>query len=297
MFFQNKIFPLFRLSGLFFLLAILMISCKGSSSDDPKTNSAYITKVFDYVYGPGQHALIAKPTDISNFIGDPSNKTNWLYLGGFGGYVVAGFDHDVVNGDSYDFEVYGLQGTSPEPGIVYVMPDTNGDGIPNDTWYELKGNQFSNTHWNYRVCYYKAKSDSANITWKDSEGKRGELISGFGSNYSAGWWWPSTKGDSITFAGSRLPDSYDNLSTVDTQYWVVPHDRFTWGYAKNMFGLDYDSIAGANKFDISNAVDSLGNAVVLKSIRFIKIQTAVLQQAGWLNEVSTEVRGARDLRK
>jgi hypothetical protein len=297
MFFQNKIFPFFRLSGLFFLLAILMISCKGSSSDDPKTNSAYITKVFDYVYGPGQHALIAKPTDISNFTGEPSNDKSWLYLGGFGGYVVAGFDHDVVNGDSYDFEVYGLQGASPEPGIVYVMPDTNGDGLPNDTWYELKGNQFPNTHRNYWVRYYKAKADSANITWKDSEGTRGELISGYGSNYSSGWWWPATKGDSITFTGSRLPDSYDNMSTADKQYWVVPHDRFTWGYAKNMYGTDYDSIAGANKFDISNAVDSLGNAVVLKSIRFIKIQTAVLQQAGWLNEVSTEVRGARDLRK
>jgi hypothetical protein len=64
-----------------------------------------------------------------------------------------------------------------------------------------------------------------------------------------------------------------------------------------MDGTDYDATVGANKFDISNAVDSLGNAVTLKSIRFIKIQTAVFQQAGWLNEVSTEVRGARDLRK
>jgi len=37
--------------------------------------------------------------------------------------------------------------------------------------------------------------------------------------------------------------------------------------------------------------------VNLPHIRFIKIQTAVFQQAGWLNEVSTEVRGAKDLRK
>ena len=41
----------------------------------------------------------------------------------------------------------------------------------------------------------------------------------------------------------------------------------------------------------------MGNAIKLPSIRFIKIQTAVFQQAGWLNEVSTEVRGAKDLRK
>ena len=250
-----------------------------------------------YVYAPGQHALLAKPTDITNFIGEPTNDKSWLYLGGFGGYVVAGFDHEVLNGEGFDFEVYALQGASPEPGIVYVMSDTNGDGLPNDTWYELKGNQFANSQRNYWVRYYKALRDSANITWKDSKGVSGELISGFGSNYSSKWWWPATTADSITFSGTRLPDSYDNLSSADTQYWVVPQDRFTWGYVKNLDGTDYDSTVGANKFDISNAVDASGNTVNLTSIRFIKIQTAVLQQAGWLNEVSTEVRGAKDLRK
>jgi len=123
------------------------------------------------------------------------------------------------------------------------------------------------------------------------------LISHFNGDYSAGWWWPATSTDSITFHGSRLPDAYDNNSNATTEYWVVPQSRFTWGYAKNLYGTDYDSTVGANKFDIANAVDSLGNAVTLPNIRFIKVQTAVLQQAGWLNEVSTEIRGAKDLRK
>src|ERR1035437_4072733 len=129
---------------LLVLLSVLLISCNGNNSD-PKTSSAYITKVYDYVYGPGQHAKIAKMTDISNFIGEPTNDKGWLYLGGFGGYVVAGFDHNVANGDGFDFEVYALKGASPEPGVVYVMSDTNGDGLPNETWYELKGNQFDNS--------------------------------------------------------------------------------------------------------------------------------------------------------
>jgi hypothetical protein len=50
-----------------------------------------------------------------------------------------------------------------------------------------------------------------------------------------------------------------------------------------------------NLFDISNAVDASGNAVNLAGIRFIKIQSAVFQVAGWLNEISTEVSGAADL--
>jgi len=278
--------------SIFFLL-ILSVSCR---NDVPSKSSAYITNVFDYVYGPGQHAQIAKKSDISNFIGEPTDNKNFLYLGGFGGYVVAGFDHNVVNTEGFDFEVIALKGASPEPGIVYVMSDTNGDGLPNETWYELKGNQFANSKRNYWVRYYKAVSDSTNIKWKDSEGNKGELKSGFGSNYTSTWWWPATSADSITLQGTRLPNSFDDRSSNGTQYWIVPPERFTWGYAKNLYGTDYDSDLGANKFDISNAVDSTGNNVNLPNIRFIKIQTAVFQQAGWLNEVSTEIRGAKDLR-
>jgi len=43
-------------------------------------------------------------------------------------------------------------------------------------------------------------------------------------------------------------------------------------------------------------VDAAGNAVNLTDIRFIKIQTAVFQQAGWTNEVSAEIKGAKELR-
>ena len=264
---------------------------------EPTKSSAYITLVFDYVYAPGQHALHAKKSDVSNFIGEPANDKSWLYLGGFGGYVVAGFDHKVENDDGFDFEVFALKSASPEPGVVYVMSDTNNNGLPDETWYELKGNQFSISKRHYWVRYYKAKSDTTNIKWKDSEGTIGDLKSGYGSKFSAAWWWPATTTDSITFYGTRLPDSYMNTSTTSSQNWIVPQSLFTWGYAKNVYGNDYDSDLGANKFDISNAVDSLGNPVILPYISFIKIQTAVFQQAGWLNEVSTEVMGAKDLRK
>ena len=277
------------------LILPLFACCKG---DEPQnTSSAYSSGVVEYVYGPGQHAQLAKRTDVSNFIGEPANDKGWLYLGGFGGYVIAGFDHDVINGTGEDFEVFTLKGASPEPAVVYVMSDTNGDEKPNETWYELKGNQFGNSKRNYWITYYKALSDTANITWLDSKGSRGELISVFGASYSARWWWPATASDSITLNGTRLPDSYINDSKTEVPHWIVPRDLFTWGYAENMYGTDYETSAGANKLDISNAVDSLGAAVNLPHIRFIKVQTGVLQQAGQTNEVSSEVRGAKDLRK
>ena len=295
MHFQLKIFIYIQLFGLFILLSLLLVSCKETTSDDPNMTSAYISEVFEYIYAPGQHAKLAKATDAANFVGEPNDAKGWLYLGGFGGYVIAGFNHNVTNGDGVDFEVYALSGASPEPAVVYVMSDTNGDGKPNDTWYELKGNQFENSKRNYWVRYYKATSDSSNIHWKDSDNKRGELIAYMKA--TAYWWWSSTATDSITLSGTRLPDAYDNLSTTDIPYWTVPTNRFILGYAENRDGTDFDSSIGANQLDISNAVDELGNAVNLSNIRFIKVQTAVFQQAGWLNEVSSEIRGAKDLRR
>ena len=297
---QMNRFPIFPFNLFLVLLFVpIFYSCKGS--DEPlatDNNSAYISQVFEYVYGPGQHAQLAVPTDTTFFIGKPSDNEGWLFLGGFGGYVVAGFNHNVVNGNGDDFEVFALRGSSPEPAVVYVMSDDNGDGKPNETWYELKGNQDSASIRNYWVRYYKAANDSANTTWKDSKGNRGELISGFGAKYSNGWWWPYyNASDSITLFGTRLPDSYENQSSNGAQYWVVPKDKFTWGYAENMYGTDFDTSVGANKLDISNAIDADGRSVNLVSIRFIKIQTGVFQQAGWTNEVSSEVKGAKDLRR
>lgn len=61
----------------------------------------------------------------------------------FRGYIIVGFDHSIPNsGNQYDFCVQGnaFDGSS-EPGIVWVMQDINGNGLPDDEWYELKGSE------------------------------------------------------------------------------------------------------------------------------------------------------------
>ena len=282
-----------------------LVSCE-KNPDNPIDNptdeptetaqSEYITQIFDYVYAPGQHADLVSLTDTAYFTGNPAEHDKWLYLGGFGGYVIAGFDHNIKNHEGADFEVFALPSVSPEPAIVYVMADDNKDGLPNDTWYELKGNQTDNSKRNYWLRYYRPKNSDENIRWRDSEGAFGELISGYNTTTTFGWWHSSQTADSITFFGTRLPDAYENEGTDDSQYWVVPKDKFTWGYAKNNYGTDYNKEFSSNSFDISNAIDNTGKSVELTEIRFIKIQTAVFQQAGWLNEVSTEVRGAKEIK-
>ena len=92
--------------------------------------SPYIAKVFDYQYGPGQNAtLIPSDWKGDDFIGEPwTGKKTYTSLGGWGGYIIAGFDHPVKNVTGDDFAVFTQPGPGSEPGVVYVMNDANGDG-------------------------------------------------------------------------------------------------------------------------------------------------------------------------
>jgi len=260
--------------------------------------SPYISKVFDYKYGPGQHAsLIPSDWKANDFMGQPwtANKT-YTSLGGWGGYVIAGFDHTILNGSGPDLAVFTQPGPSSEPAVVYVMNDTNNNGLPDDgEWAEIKGSEYNHpeTIHGYQVTYFKPTANG-NVTWKDNKGKTGTLIPVFGSS---SWWWGGYGNQTeVVFDGVRLPDAYENISThADTENWVVRSALFSFGYAECYNNLDYNTSLKANLFDISNAVDNAGNKVTLTGIRFIKVQSSVFQVAGWLNEVSTEVSGAADL--
>ncbi len=289
-----------NLLDLTILLVLFLFgnSCTNKSQMDLGEGSAYVNKVFDYKYAPGQHAsLIPKDWKGNDFVGKPwiNNKT-FTSLGGWGGYIVAGFDHTINNLPGKDFVVYTQPGPASEPAVVYVMPDTNNDGLPNDgDWIELKGSEFDHTETirNYQVTYHK-QVGNGNVTWKDNQGNQGELIPVFDSS---SWWWQGYgEQTEITFSGVRLPNAYKNSSTQsDIENWVVRPGLFTWGYAECYGNQDFNTYLKANLFDISNAVDAEGNPVKLTGIRFIKVQSGIFQVAGWLNEISTEVSGAADL--
>lgn len=251
----------------------------------------FLVKVFEYVYAPGQHAQIALMSDTAKITGDPEDNS-FIYLGGYGGYLTASFRTDVKNDLGDDFAVWALKSASAEPAIVWVMEDANGDNLPNETWYELKGSEYENSTREYSVSY--EKTDSC-VNWSDNLGGSGVLIPGYGALNSSIWWWPATTTSKITLSGSLLPNVMMDTDTTESQHWEPVEIGFNWGYAENLLGEDYNKDQGYNSFDISNAVDSDGKAVQLSQIRFIKIQSAVFQIAGWLNEISPEIKGASEL--
>ena len=279
--------------SIFIALLFLFLSCKEKETSEDNKPHAYVTQVFDYRYGPGQHAHLAKKPDWIN--GEFSSAD--ILLGGWGGYIVLGFDHNVYNTQGKNLVVYCGGSVAPEPGIIYLMDDVNGNGLPDDEWFEIKGSEINHPQCvrDYELTYYKPENAGDNVTWKDKFGNTGELPA------SNEWWWKK-EADSVKFTGTRLPNAYYNSAQEGKpEYWLVYPDLFKYGYAENGKGDvrkaadDYSENLKGNLIDISDAIDKEGNPAQLKKIRFIKIQTGVFQQAGWLGEVSTEINGVGDL--
>ncbi len=235
--------------------------------------------------------------------GDPNPV--WVSLGGFGGYIVVGFDHSIDNSGDYDLGILGnsFNGSS-EPGIVWVMQDENGNGLPDDNWYELAGSETgkAETLQNYSVTYYRPTGAGMPVQWTDSQGNSGE-IDYLKTYHSQDYYYPLwIEADSYTLTGTCLKArNYD--ASGKGAYWVNPH--YDWGYVDNWSPVDRhvsgsssgdnaNAEANANHFKICNAIDFEGKPVDLKFVDFVKVQVGVNAKSGWLGELSTEVFGFYD---
>lgn len=218
-------------------------------------------------------------------------RNSFITLGAFGGYVVFGFDHIVPNLKGTDLFIEGnaFEGSS-EPGIVMVAYDANGNGQPDDEWFELAGSEYHNpqTIHNYSVTYYRPDAQNTNpdtyIKWTDNQGKQGYIPKNeyHKQNYYPEW----IKEDSYTLSGCRLP----NNGSEQDDMWNLK--AFAFGYVDNLFGK---LGTGEQEFDLSWAVDAQGNPVKLAGISFVKVYCAENQLCGWLGETSTEVKSATDI--
>lgn len=258
---------------------------------DPNAPSAYANRVLEYMPAPGQF--------INTATGIRRDGFSLLSLGGFGGYIVLGFDHTVPNmAGAYDFKIYGnasynskvvdAKAGSSEPGIVLVSKDTNGNGLPDDEWYELAGSEYNSNKVirDYEITYYRPSDPLQDVRWTDNQGREGVVPRNIYHTTNA--YYPEwVEEDELTFRGSRLPDNGvdDSASGLG---WI--QYAFAWGYADN----HPNNTEGA-QFNIEWAVDHKGAPVALDGIDFVKIYTAVNQECGWMGETSTEVSKIEDL--
>lgn len=261
-------------------------------------------KVIEYTPAPGQFinelktggfdASHVTPEAAVSYAESRLMEGSWVSLGGFGGYVIVGFDHSIDNSRTYDFGIISnaFDGSS-EPGVVWVMQDENGNGYPDDTWYELAGSETGKfeTYRDYAVTYYRPSAPKMPVQWTDNYGNNGE-IDYLQQFHNQDYYYPLWIGtDSYTLTGTRLEArNYDQSG--NGSYWIQPH--YDWGYADNFSPSDFNSENKANLFRISNAIDFEGNPINLSHIDFVKVQCAVNSKSGWLGELSTEVCGFYD---
>lgn len=318
-------------------------------------NHPWLTRVYQYRPAPGQFintlpvARAGEPVDsvlarcrasicgridtVSQpFHGEMITRidTVWaesmISLGGYGGYVIVGFDHPVVNMHDYDFEIWGnafisereSHGGSSEPGIVMVGVDTDGDGVPSDAdkWYELAGSEYHHpqTQHDYAITYYRPDegkprtpsptdpylNDLTYIRWTSND-VNADSTSGYMSRntYHNQPYWPLWLQDeeTLSFAGSKLRcNAVDHGNNEGNSYYVQYF--FDWGYVDNLPNhparISQEGEVYNPGFKIDWAVDEQGRHVNLTHIDFIKVYNAMNQYCGWTGETSTEVAGGID---
>lgn len=300
------------------LIASVIVHCYEKEDANIRNGGTiiYSNKVYEFLPAPGQYVNelntagftpdITTQQKANEYAYKRLNGKQYVSLGGWGGYVIVGFDHSIKNsGGNYDFAIQGnafnsANGGSNEPGIVYVMQDTNGNGLPDDEWYELRGSQTGKegTIQDYWCTYSRPAGPKMDVTWIDSEGKTGK-IAYLGQFHSQDFYYPLwVSAESYTLYGTRLPAN----NTVDpvTGYWA--NNAFPWGYADNIGSdcLGGDAVTGSgqmNGFKISNAMYPDGTPITLSHIDFIKVQTGVNAQSGAIGENSCEVFSFQDPNK
>ena len=325
--YESRIKKLSLLSMLSFFLLPLSVSAQ--RMDDVAEHSKYIQAVDEYRPAPGQYVNDIPEYEEGDTEADMIRKCNesvagrsildpdahLIALGGWGGYITFHFDHSIANiPGERDFAVWGnayqemrnlVFGGMNEAGVVMVSKDINGNGLPDDPWYEISGScdvdSVGKVVYGYEVTYQR--NPMGDIPWIDNQGNSGTIDR---NHYHTQEYYPRWLPDGLTFRGTRLPDNMLNLSDkVDGNwspyYYVLV--GFSYGYADNL--PNFTDKADTSSFnyegcgiDISWAVDENRQPVSLDFVDFVRVYTGLNQkcpQPEWWGETSTEFAGAEDI--
>jgi hypothetical protein len=207
-------------------------------------------------------------------------------LGAIGGYEVWGVAHQ---------STYRIRGNPmaawAEPGVIWIQEDRNGNNVPDEMWYELKGSEDESARYRswitrrYAITFIDPKGTDPIyqyggllqhlIYWADARGRADMFPSQ----------WPVDGPDWMTFTTTLLRDAH--------QYHVITQvieggAGGLWGYVDvpdptKHDGYDFDI------FPINRAIRADGSPISLSTVRFIKVQTSVFGYGEVFGDFSTEI--------
>ena len=298
----------------------LSIGLHAQRLDNVTQHTKYIVTVDEYRPAPGQFVNMMPEYEQGDDAARMAQKCteslandqrNMVCLGGYGGYITFHFDHSIANVQGQaDVLILGnsnFEGNS-EPGIVMVSRDENGNGLPDDTWYELKGSADADSVgkivYGYTIIYQRPTTEQADgktstiskdvtieqyIPWTDNQGQGGYVNK---NRYHAQTYYPMwVNDDTMTFGPQTLlPRNGYNTLVYPKENWILK--SLAWGYVDNK----PNAVAENGSFDFDNAVEVVSRQPVkIDFVDFVRVYTAVNQQCGWIGETSTEILGAEDL--
>ncbi|HZW09597.1 MAG TPA: hypothetical protein VFF69_06820 [Phycisphaerales bacterium] len=293
--------------------------------------SDFATRVIAYRPAPGQFVQNPAFNDPTAALGPPvgagthdGDETKLATLGGFGGYLVLGFDRpvrdDPKNRLGLDFIVFGnsfWSGGDPnrrwaEAATVEISEDANRNGLADDAWYLIPGSHLP-------VPAQRLESQ----TWDDDT-----RDGAFPPAYD--WWVPPGEHGLWQTWGFRLPaDPFESSIVLINPNGPFATEEGVWGYADLsptlvLGDIDGDNVVedpsispgefytapddpfevgvdggsgGGDAFDIAWAIDAATGAPAgLSGFDFIRITNATNVVLGPFGERSAEVCAVADVR-
>jgi PKD repeat protein len=248
---------------------------------------AHATLAVDYGPAPGQFINYQKGSTKAKAMQDlqtwcTNGSASYFMIGAYGGYYMLGFDHSVTNvPGKADLQVSGNAFAGwCEPGIVWVMQDENGNGLADDTWYELKGSETGKPETKQRcaMTYYKPNAPNSNVLWTDNTGRAGS-VDWLGAHQQQYYYPMFIAEDYYTLTGTCLSSTAGMSGSIEVSAC------YEWGYADNISSNDSRL---SSQFWLEDAIHLDGSPANLQYIDFIKVHTATTGKGAAVGEISTE---------
>jgi len=322
-------------------LALALGAAVGAPAPVALAATPFAWRVLLYEPAPGQFVNNPAFNDPSRALGPPvgggtvaPDNSSLVTLGGFGGRIVLGFDHTILddprNKGGLDFIVFSnalWAGGDPtrraaEPAVVEVSLDVNGDGAPNDPWYVIPGSSLpdppaqalASQSWDDDPA---TPTPPANLAWWPV---------GF-SHSSTGFFMTTTFALPAAFDPLVLEHPDGPTATVEAHFGyaelsptlllgdrsgasggagdnsladpeddpaIAPEQFYTVPDDPLTVGIDPGS-GGGDAFDIAWAVDPVTGAPAnLPGVDFIRITSGVTALRGAFGEASPEIDAVAD---
>jgi hypothetical protein len=290
--------------------------------------SPFATKVLEFAPAPGQFVNYPEFSDPGRALGPPSgggtsapNNTSVVSLGGFGGYIVLGFDHTVVDDPLNPFgmdaivfgNAYWVSGNPnrhwAECATIEISLDENENGLADDTWYLIPGShiidppsQFVIEQWDDDIKDERYPPDDESWipagysgTWETEAFALPAALFGadavvnpLAGSANEGIFGYAEYSPTLFLGDLDADNVVDDPEITAEEFYTTPDDPRKTGMTTRS--------GGGDAFDIAWAIDPISGAPAeLSGFDFIRLTSAVDSVSPTFGEKSAEIDAVADV--